>query len=83
VSPANKAEPIEMPFGLRTWVCPGNHVLDGSPDPLMGRGNFEEGKGRPRPIVKYRNTEVICAKTAELIVILFGFLAQTGQRNDE
>jgi len=27
------AAPIEMPFGLRTWVGPGNHVLDGGPDP--------------------------------------------------
>ena len=38
------AEPIEMWFGLRTYVGPRNHVLDGSPDPPMGRGNFE-GKG--------------------------------------
>ena len=44
VSPAKAAEPIEMPFGLRTLVGPGNHVLDGVPDPHMGRGNFE-GKG--------------------------------------
>jgi len=49
VSPAKTAEPIEMPFGLRTWVGPGNHVLDGGPDPPMGRGNFEAGRG-----VKYR-----------------------------
>jgi len=33
-----------MPFGLRTRVSPGNHVLDGGPDPPMGMGNFE-GKG--------------------------------------
>jgi len=33
VSPAKTAEPIEMPFGLRTWVGPGNHILDGGPDP--------------------------------------------------
>jgi len=33
-----------MPFGLRTWVGPRDHVLDGSSDPPMGRGNFE-GKG--------------------------------------
>jgi len=26
VSPAKTAEPIEMPFGLKTWVGPGNHV---------------------------------------------------------
>jgi len=53
VSPAKTTELIEMPFGIRTWVGPGNHVLDGSPDPPMGSGNFE-GKGRP--IVKYRET---------------------------
>jgi len=44
VSPAKMAEPIEMPFGLRTRVGPENHVLDGGPDPPMGRGNFK-GKG--------------------------------------
>jgi len=32
VSLAEMAEPIEVPFGLRTWVGPGNHVLDGGPD---------------------------------------------------
>jgi len=31
VSPAKTAEPIEMPFRLRTWVGSGNHVSDGSP----------------------------------------------------
>jgi len=41
VSPAKTAAPIELPFGLRTWVGLGNHVLDGRPDPPMGRGkNF-------------------------------------------
>jgi len=29
------AEPIEMPFGLKAQVDPGNHVLDGDPDPLI------------------------------------------------
>jgi len=29
------AEPIEMPFGLRTVVGPENHILDGGPDPLF------------------------------------------------
>jgi len=28
VSPAKTAEPIEMPFVLRTWVGPRDHVLD-------------------------------------------------------
>jgi len=31
VSPAKMAEPIELPFGLTTWVGPENHVLDGGP----------------------------------------------------
>jgi len=46
VSPAKMAEPMEMPFGSRTRVGPRNHVLDGGPDPPMGRGNFE-GKVMP------------------------------------
>jgi len=29
VSPAKTAAPIKLPFGLRTWLGPGNHVLDG------------------------------------------------------
>jgi len=43
VSPAKTAEPIEMPFGLRTRVGPGNHVLDGGPDPPWN-GQFWGGK---------------------------------------
>jgi len=35
-------------------VGPKNCVLDGGPDPPMGRGNFEGRKGRP--IVKYRDS---------------------------
>jgi len=31
--PYKTAAPIEMPFGLMTRVGPGNHVLDGGPDP--------------------------------------------------
>ena len=38
------AEPIDIMFGLRGRVDPGNHVLDGVPDP-HGKGNFQEGKG--------------------------------------
>jgi len=55
VSPAKTAEPIEMPFGLRTWVEPGNHILDGGPD-THGKGQFWGGKGASHtPIVKYRD----------------------------
>ena len=53
VSPAKTAEPIEMPFGLRTWLGPRDHVLDGGSDPPMGRGKFRGENGRP--IVKYRD----------------------------
>jgi len=44
VSPAKTAEPIEMPFGLRIWVGPMNHVLDGDPDPTWERAILR-GKG--------------------------------------
>jgi len=44
VSPAETAEPFKMPFGLRTWVGPGNHVLNGGSDPHMRRGSFK-GEG--------------------------------------
>ena len=46
VSPAKTAEPIEMPFMLRTRVSPRNHVLDGAPASRMGRGNLG-GRGIP------------------------------------
>jgi len=29
MSPAETAEPIEIPFGMWTWVNPKNHVVDG------------------------------------------------------
>ena len=51
VSPAKMAEPIEVLFGMRTWVGPRNHVLDGGSDLPMGKGNF----GWRRLIVKYRD----------------------------
>jgi len=35
VSPAKTAEPMEMPFELRTWVGPRDHVLDGGLDPPL------------------------------------------------
>ena len=53
-SPAKTAAPIELPFGLRTCVGPGNHVLDGGTDAPMRRGKFLGENGRP--IVKYRDT---------------------------
>ena len=46
VSPTKTIAPIEMPFELRTRVGPGNHVLDGGPDP-HGKGQYWGGKWRP------------------------------------
>jgi len=40
VSPAKTVEPIDMPFGLRTWVGPRDHVLDGGSDPPYAKGQF-------------------------------------------
>ena len=40
LSPAKTEEPIEMPFGLWTWVCPRDYVLGGDPDPRRRIGNF-------------------------------------------
>ena len=69
VSPAKTAEPIEVPLGLRTWVGPGHHVLDGVQIP-HGNGQFWGGK--QRTIVKYKDTPVVYAKTAEPIEMRFG-----------
>jgi len=47
VSPAKMAEPIKVPFGLMTWVCLRNHVLDVDLDSPVGKGKFEQGRGSP------------------------------------
>jgi len=44
---AKTAAPIELPFGLRTLVGPGNHVLDGGPDPPWEWANFGGRMGVP------------------------------------
>ena len=48
------------------------------PDPLW-EGAILRGKGRP--IVKYRDIAVSCAKTAEPIKIPFGLWARIGPMN--
>jgi len=67
-----RPEPMKMPFGLGTLVDPGNQLLDGSPD-SHGKGNFEGEGAADCP-------SVICAKTAELMVMLW-LWAQTGPGN--
>jgi len=45
ISTAKMAEPIKIPCGMWTKVGSTNHVLDGSPDPLLQMGSFEGGRG--------------------------------------
>ena len=56
-------------------------MLDGGPDPPVGRGKFWGENGRP--IVKYKDTlyTVVCAKTAEPIGMPFGLWGRMGRRN--
>jgi len=59
--------------------APENHVLDGDPDPPWD-GAILWGKGQP--IVKYRDTVVICAKTVELTKMPFWIWTREGPRKD-
>jgi len=79
VSPAKTAEPIEMPFRLRTLVSPGNHVLDVGPDPPWEWAILRvEGASHCKV---YGHSVVICAKTAEPVKMPFGFWAWMGPGN--
>ena len=42
--PAKTAGSIEMPFGMWGGVDHSNHVLDASPDPPKGNGQFWGGE---------------------------------------
>jgi len=77
VSPAKAAEPIEMPFGLRTPVGPRNCVRPGSTSP-HGRGNF--GGGASHCQVS-GHSAVNCAIMAESSEMSFGLWAWMGPRN--
>jgi len=82
VSPAKTVESIDMMFGVRTRVDPGNHVLDGAkgPDP-HGKGQFWGIEAAHSKVQGH--CAVTCAKTAEPIVMSFGLWAQNGPRNHE
>jgi len=77
VSFAKTAEPIEMPFGLRTWVDQRNHVLDGGPDPPMGKGQFL-GEGAHCKVQGH--SAVSCTKAMEPIEMPLGLWARIGPR---
>jgi len=65
------AEPIEIPFALWTLVGPGNHVLDGGPDPLCEVAILRVEVAAHCKV--YGLCVVSCAKTAEPIEMPFGF----------
>jgi len=68
-----------MSFGLRIWVGPGNHVLDGGPDPPW-EGAILGDKGRP--IVKYSDTlQSSVQKTAQPIEMPFGLWVRMAPMN--
>jgi len=79
VSPAKTAKPIEMPFGLRIRVGPGNHVLDVGPDPPW-EGAILWGKGTLHCKVE-GNSAVPCSKTAESVEMPFGLRARMDRKN--
>jgi len=59
------SKPIEVPFGMWTWVGPVNHVLDGAPDPPCKEAILK-GKGEAHCQVSGLSA-VICAKMADPI----------------
>jgi len=68
--PAKTAEPIDMPFGMWTWVGPKNHVLNGGPERPMPKGIF---MGKDMPGDAQRHCAVSSAKVADPIEMPFGF----------
>jgi len=69
------AEPIEMPFGLRTRVGPGTTYYMGVQIPHGKWQFFGWETGIPS------HSMVICAKTVEPIEMPFGWWARMGRRN--
>jgi len=78
-SPAKTAEPIEIPFGLRTLVGPWNQVLDGVQIPPLEGAIF--GMERGLPLLSIGTLYGHLRKIAEPIEMPFGFWARMGPRN--
>jgi len=82
VSHAKTAEPIEMPFGVVTWMGPKNHELDGivgAPMP-QGKGAILGGKVAAN-YNAYGHITASCAKTAEPMQMPFCNKTRVGKRN--
>ena len=58
--PCKTAEPIEMPFGLRTWVGQMDHVLDGDSDPPREQANFGGRMGGDAVLCQTTLTTYVC-----------------------
>jgi len=69
VSPAETADPTEVPFGGLTWVGTGNHVLDGAPIP-QGERAILGGKVAAHCKVQ-GHSSMSFAKPAEVIEMPF------------
>jgi len=71
VSPAKTVKPIEIPFGLRTWVSPWNHVLDEGADPPWEAAILRGGTAVRCKVWGW--AAMSCTKIAEPIEMPFGF----------
>ena len=74
------AEPVEMPFGLRTRMGPRNRVLREGSDPLWEGAILGE---RSTHCKVCGHSAVTCAKIAEPIMMQFVLSAQSGSKNHE
>jgi len=80
--PCKTAEPIEMPFELRTRWAQGKCIRWG-PDPRMRRGNIEEKGAAHRPLeyTYILRWAVTCTETAEPIEMPFGLWHRMSPEN--
>jgi len=62
-------KPIQMPFGMMIRLGPRYYVLDGGPDPQEEGAVLGENVAAHCKVMGH--STVICAKTAEPIVMLF------------
>jgi len=72
-------EPIEMPFGMMTWVGRRYYVLHGGLDPPTGMVSFEENVTAHCKVMGH--SAVSCAKTAKLTNMPFSMRTWVVQRN--
>jgi len=70
VSPTKTAEPIEMPFWVEDSGAPREPCIRWGLDAPIP-WDVAILRGKERPVVKHRDTAVICAKSAEPIEMPF------------